>query len=325
MALELSLSTEARAQRDDVYDTVIIGGGPAGLSAALYAARAKLRTVVLDMNPRAGALAATSLIVNYPGVPEELSGAQLLERFRRQAESFGAEIVQAQVLSTDLASDPKLVFASTGVYKARTVIIASGALGRKASIPGEAEFLGKGVSYCAPCDAAFFQDKEVAVIGNSEAMPDELAVIARFARTIYLIPRGRLTEEQAARVAEFANVRLMESARPVRIVGERTVTGVELDVGGETESLPVSGVFVYLKGNRPMTSFVDASVKLNEDGCIEVDPRDHSTSQPGVYAVGDVVCSEARQAVIAAAQGALAGLAVDKYVRQAKRIRQQWN
>jgi len=323
MALELSLSTEARAQRDDVYDTVIIGGGPAGLSAALYAARAKLRTVVLDMNPRAGALAATSLIVNYPGVPEELSGAELLERFRRQAESFGAEIVQAQVLSTDLASDPKLVFASTGVYKARTVIIASGALGRKASIPGEAEFLAS-VS-TAPVRRGVLPGQEVAVIGNSEAMPDELAVIARFARTIYLIPRGRLTEEQAARVAEFANVRLMESARPVRIVGERTVTGVELDVGGETERLPVSGVFVYLKGNRPMTSFVDASVKLNEDGCIEVDPRDHSTSQPGVYAVGDVVCSEARQAVIAAAQGALAGLAVDKYVRQAKRIRQQWN
>src|SRR5690606_17610221 len=177
-----------------------IGGGPAGLSAALYAARAKLRTVVLDMNPRAGALAATSLIVNYPGVPEELSGAELLERLRRQAESFGAESVQAQGPSAGPASER------------------------------------------APCAPAGCQDKAAAVIGNSEAMPDELAVIARFARTIYLIPRGRLTEEQAARVAEFANVRLMESARPVRIVGERTVTGVELDVGGETERDRKSGV-----------------------------------------------------------------------------------
>lgn len=325
MELTLSLGLDRSAGSDQPYDTVIIGGGPAGLAAALYAARAKLRVVVLDMNARAGSLAAAEVIANYPGVPEAITGLELLNRFRRQAESFGAEIVEAQVLSTDLVAEPKAVFTSNGVYRARTVVIASGALDRKAAIPGEAELLGRGVSYCATCDAAFFQGQDVAVIGNSEAMTDELDVIARFARTVFLLPRGRLTAEQAARIAAHRNVELMRGARPLRIVGEGAVTGVEVETGNGTAVLPVAGVFVYLKGNRPTTGFVDPRVKVTEEGCIATDPRDGSTNQPGVFAVGDVTCNEVRQAVVAAAQGALAGLAVDRYVRQARRMRPQWN
>lgn len=322
MALDFALNVQAPST---VYDTVIIGGGPAGLTAALYAARAKLRTLVLDMNPKAGALAITGSIANYPGVPEAMSGAELLQRFREQAESFGAEIVQAQVLTTDLTSNPKQVFTVEGIYQARTVIIASGALGRKASIPGEAELLGKGVSYCAACDAAFFQGKDVAVVGNSEVMPDELAIVARFARRVFLIPRGRLSPEQEEAVRQHENVERMDGVRLEAIEGETAVTGVVVSEGGEKRMLPVSGVFVYLKGNRPTTDFLDGSLKVTEEGCIDVDPRDGSTSQPGVFAVGDVTCNEVRQAVIASAQGALAGLAVDKYLRNAKRMRQQWS
>ena len=185
MAMELALSLKAP---EDVYDVLIIGGGPGGLTAALYAARAKLRTLVIDKNPRAGALAMTELIANYPGVDEEISGADLLSRFRNQAQNFGAELVQAQVLATDLSSDPKTVITSQGTYQGRTVIIAAGALGRTGSIPGERELVGRGVSYCAACDAAFFQGKDVAVIGDSRELPDELELIARFARRVYLIP-----------------------------------------------------------------------------------------------------------------------------------------
>lgn len=309
-----------------VYDTAIIGGGPAGLSAAIYAARAKLRVVVLDKNPKAGALAVTEAIANYPGVPEAVSGRELLARFRRQAEAFGAEIVAAQVIATDLRSDPKRVFtAAGGVYLARTVIIASGALGRKATLPGEAEFLGKGVSYCAACDAAFFQGQNVAVIGHGELIAEELGVIARFARRVYVLPRGRLSEEQLRLVQQYPNVELLERARVHAIVGDRAVTGLEVTTDAGPTVLPVAGVFIYLRGNRPTVDFLDGSVALTEDGCIAADPRDGATSQPGVFAVGDVTCNEVRQAVVAAAQGALAGLAVDKFLRRAERLRSQWN
>lgn len=324
MALDFALRLEAPAERQ-VYDAVVIGGGPAGLTAALYAARAKLRTVVLDMNPRSGALASTQRIVNYPGVLEAMSGAELLERFRRQARQFGAEIVQAQVVSVDLAADPKAVNTSDGVYKGRTVVIATGALERGAQLPGEAELLGAGVSYCAACDAAFFEGEDVAVIGSAEEMPDELSVIARFARKVHLIPRGKLSAEAEAAAAAFENVERLDGARPVRILGEGKVSGVEVDVAGERKELPVAGVFIYLKGSRPTTGFLGGSLETDESGCIRTDPRDGSTSLPGVFAVGDVTCNEVRQAVVAAAQGALAGLAVDRHLRRAKRMRQQWN
>lgn len=324
MALELSLRVAAP---EDVYDTVIIGGGPAGLSAAIYAARAELKTLVVDMNPKAGALAITSKIANYPGVPEAVSGEELLFRFRRQAESFGAEIVQAQVLATSLRGEVKEVVTSEGVFKAQTVIIASGALGRKASLKGEAELLGKGVSYCAACDAAFFRDKDVAVIGSSEMMTDELGIVAKFARRIYLIPRGKLSDEQQSVVRTLPNVEVLPGARVEEILGvdEGRVTGVAVREDGEAKVLPVAGVFVYLRGNRPSTNFLDGSVETTEDGCIAVDPVESATSQPGVFAVGDVTCNPVRQAVVAAAQGTLAGLAVDKYLRKAKRMRQQWD
>lgn len=322
MALELSLSLKAPTE---VYDVVIIGGGPGGLSAALYAARAKLRTLVIDKSPQAGALAMTELIANYPGVDEELSGAELLARFRRQAQKFGAEIVQEQVMSTDLLSDPKQVITSNGAYQARAVIIAAGALSRSGSLPGEKELVGRGVSYCAACDAAFFEGKDVAVIGAGGEMPDELELVARFARKVYLLPRKKLDDDVRAQVTAHANVELMESAQVKRILGERAVTGVEVAQGGEQRTLEVAGVFVYLSGNRPTTEFLDQSVETTSEGCIVTNPRTGETSQPGVFAVGDVTCNEVRQAVVAAGQGALAALAADKYLRKAKRMRQQWN
>lgn len=326
MALEFSLETGAQVSvPGDVYDTIVIGAGPGGLAAALYAARAKLRTLVLEKNSKSGALATTGLIANYPGVDEEVSGAELLARFRRQAERFGAQIVQAQVVSTTLTSDPKEVVTAGKSYRGRTVIIASGAQERGASLPGERELLGRGVSYCAACDAAFFEGKDVAVAGNAPEMPEDLEVIARFARRVYFIPRGKPDEELLSAAQELPGVELLHRARLTRILGERAVTGIAVEEGGKERILPVAGVFLYLSGNRPATSFLDRSLALTAQGCIAADPRDGSTNLPGVYAVGDVACNEVRQAVVAAAQGALAALAADRHLRQARRMRSQWN
>lgn len=321
--MELNISLGATAPTE-IYDTVIIGGGPAGLSAALYAARAALKTLVIDMHPRAGALGATEQIANYPGVPEPISGGELLDRFRQQAQGFGAQIIQSQVLTTDLQSDPKQVITLDGIFQARTVIIASGAMGRRPSIAGEAELIGKGVSYCAACDAAFFKGKDVAVVGNGEMMIDELPTITTFARKVYVIVRGQLSPEDRTNITQHPNVALLEEARLLGIAGDKHVTGLELETRGAEETLPVSGVFVYLTGNRPVLDYLDSSVQPTAEGCLDVDLEDSSTELPGVFAAGDVTCRQARQVVVAAAQGTLAALAAEKYLRRAARVRQQW-
>ena len=168
---------------DTMYDVVIIGGGPAGLSAAQYAARGRLNTLVLDKSKTAGALAFTSKIENYPGLPEPLPGNELLDIFREQAVGFGAEYVETQVIGAKLDAEIKEVYTMDKTYQAKTLIIATGSMGRKPSITGEKEFLGRGVSYCAICDAAFYKGKTVCVIGDSEEAVKEAGVLTRFAET----------------------------------------------------------------------------------------------------------------------------------------------
>ncbi|MCA9920540.1 MAG: FAD-dependent oxidoreductase, partial [Anaerolineales bacterium] len=155
-------------QKNNAYDVIIIGGGPAGTTAAIYTARADLRTLVIDKGLTAGALGITAKISNYPGVPGPISGARLVEIMREQAESFGAEFITDKVVGIDLASAPKQVMAGTGTFTAQAIILATGAMGRTSSVKGEAELLGRGVSYCATCDGAFFRDQDVAVIGNND-------------------------------------------------------------------------------------------------------------------------------------------------------------
>ncbi|MDP3049358.1 MAG: FAD-dependent oxidoreductase, partial [Thermodesulfovibrionales bacterium] len=180
----------------DLYDVIIIGGGPAGLSAAQYAARAKLKTIVLDKSSTAGALAFAHRIENYPGLSEPLTGKELLDIFRKQATNFGAEYAEVQVIGVNLSSNVKEVFTMDKNYSGKTVIMATGSMGRKPTIKGEAEFLGKGVSYCAICDAAFYKGKTVCVIGDSEEAVKEAGLLTKFAETVYLIsPSSRLKVE----------------------------------------------------------------------------------------------------------------------------------
>ena len=309
---------------ENIYDVVIIGGGPGGLSAAQYASRAKLRTIVLDKSATAGALAYTGHIENYPGLPEPVSGKELLDIFRRQAMSFGAEYVEAQVIGVKLDAEIKEVFTMDKNYKARAVIIATGSMGRKATIKGEADFLGKGVSYCAVCDAAFYKGKVVCVIGNSEEAVKEAGYLTRFAETVYLISPSEKLKVAAHPALESPNLKVMLDSTVVSIEGSEIVEKIRI-VGKDKQEaeIPLSGVFVYIHGSRPIVDFLYGSVDLTESECIEIN-RMMETPLPGVFAAGDVTCTEVRQVVTAASNGCVAALSAEKYLTHRSRRRSDW-
>ncbi|MGB7088265.1 MAG: FAD-dependent oxidoreductase [Phormidesmis sp.] len=317
----------ASTPHEEPYDVVIIGGGPAGLSAALYAARASLKTIVLDKSPTAGALSMTHSMENYPGVPEAISGAELLSRFHQQAEGFGAKIVQAQVFGVDFTQDIKVVMTADRSYQGKAVIIATGSMGHTARLKGEADFIGRGVSYCAVCDAAFYKGKMIAVIGELPEALTELRILAKFAGKIYLFLKGRSpSSEQWEEIRGLPNVEVMDKKFVINIFGNDFVKGITVaDTANDKEILDVDGVFVYLHGNMPIVDFLGQAIELTTRGCIKADRIDMSTSIEGIYAVGDVICQEIRQVVIAAAEGCIAALSVDQYIHQRQKVRSQWS
>lgn len=311
---------------DSLYDVVIIGGGPAGLSAAQYASRAKLKTVVLDKSATAGALAFASLIENYPGLERPVTGKELLNIFRKQAIDFGAEYVEAQVIGVSLGGEVKEVFTMDKTYQGRTVIIATGSMGRKPTIKGEAEFLGRGVSYCAVCDAAFFKGKTVCVLGDSEEAVKESGYLTRFAETVYLIsPSQKLKVDEDNPILKIQNLRVILGHTVTSIEGSELVERIRLkDIKGNESTIDLSGVFVYLHGSRPVVDFLQGSVELSEDECIFTNKM-METSIPGVFSAGDVTCTEVRQVVVAAAHGCIAALSAEKYIFHRKRRRYDWH
>jgi thioredoxin reductase (NADPH) len=316
------------ATDNDTYDVIIIGGGPAGATAAIYTARADLKTLVLDKGLTAGALGITSRIANYPGVPDETSGAELLQRIRRQAESFGARFVQEKVLTTSLRGEVKDVSGGRGSYRARAVIVATGSMGRTHTVRGEEQLVGRGVSYCATCDGAFFRDQEVAVAGNNDEAVEEALFLTRFARRVQLlVPTSDLntSTDLADAVRGHPKVEIHPTTRLRGILGEQRVTGVRV-VGpdGETQERPVAGVFVYLQGGKPITDFLGGQLPTTEAGCLTVDEA-MQTSLPGVFAVGDVLCKHLKQAVVAAGEGAVAAMAVQRYLSGRERLRPDWS
>lgn len=312
---------------DTIYDVVIIGGGPAGLSAAQYAARSKMTAVVLDKSKTAGALAFAGRIENYPGLAEPLAGKDLLDIFRRQAIEFGAEYVaDAQVIGVSLDGETKEVFTMADSYKGKAVIIATGSMGRKAAIKGEAELLGKGVSYCAICDAAFFRGKVVCVLGDSEEAVKEAGLLTRFADKVYLIaPSLKLKAPEDHPALEAANLTVLMGRKVTEITGAEVVDGVmTLDKDGKEERIDLAGVFVYIQGSKPIVDFLGDTLEMGESGCIVTD-REMATSVPGVFAAGDVVCTEVRQIVISASDGCMAALSAEKFIHNKKRMRVDWS
>jgi len=253
----------------ELYDVLIIGGGPAGLAAAQYASRSKLKTLVIDKSKTAGALAYTGHIENYPGVPGPVSGKELLDLFRGQAITFGAEYIEAQVVGVNLTGEIKEVFTMEGRYKGKSLIIATGSMGRKASIKGEAEFLGKGVSYCAVCDAAFFKGRTVCVIGNSEEAIKEAGYLTRFADTVHLISPTPTLKAEDHPALEAQNLTVLLGHMVTSIEGGDTVEKIKLiDAEKKEYEMSMAGVFVYIHGSKPCVDFLYGAVPLTENECL---------------------------------------------------------
>lgn len=311
----------------EIYDVIIIGGGPAGTSAAIYTARADLRTLVVDKGLTAGALGVTAKISNYPGIPGPISGAELVDTMRQQAESFGAEFLTDKVVGVDLLSDPKMVMAGTNAYQTKTIIVATGSMGRTSSVAGEGEFLGRGVSYCATCDGAFFRGQPVAVIGNNDEALEEALFLTKFAEQVHLVvptPALKARESLVAEVSDHPKIEVQLGTRLKEIVGNGRVEGVRLHPrGGTEEFLPVEGAFVYLQGGQPITDYLMGQLEPSAEGCLVVD-REMQTNIPGVFAVGDLLCEHIKQAVIAAADGVKAAIAADKYIHGRAKLQTDW-
>ncbi len=309
-----------------LYDVIIIGGGPAGLSAAQYASRAKLKTVVVDKSATAGALAFASLIENYPGICQPMTGRELLDIFRKQAIDFGAEHVETQVIGVSLEGETKQVFTMDKTYEGKTVIIATGSMGRKPTIKGEAEFLGRGVSYCAVCDAVFYKGKTVCVIGNSEEAAKEAGYLTKFADTVHLIsPSKKLKVEDDYPALKIPNLKVILGNTVTSIEGNELVERIRLkDKDGNESAVELSGVFVYLHGSKPIIDFLQGAVDISEDGCVSTNKMMETNIQ-GVFSAGDVICTEVRQVVVAAAHGCIAALSAEKYIFHRKRRRYDWH
>lgn len=306
----------------EIYDVIVIGGGPAGLTAAQYAARAGLDVVVLQKPQSSGALALSGRIENYPGFPDGISGRDLLQIFREQAEKFGAKLEEEEVTGVNLVGEVKEIFTLGRTCLARTVILATGSMARKAGIPGEAEFLGKGVSYCATCDAPFFRGLNVCVVGDSNEAQHEAEHLLSFAKNVYLLNSAKKRRPEGLHPA----IQFLPHSRLTAINGDQVVNKIHITNldDNSIQELAMDGVFVYLHGASPAVDFLEDAVAKGERSCI-LTHQSAATSTPGVYAAGDVTCLAVRQVVVSAAFGCIAALEAEKYLRQRKQLRYDWS
>lgn len=313
---------------DEVYDLVTIGGGPAGASAAIYASRGKLKTLVIDKAPAAGTLAITHKIANYPGVRGELTGLELLQQMQLQAKDFGTTFVRTNVLSVDFSDeDVKKLEVPEGVIKAKSVFIAVGAKAPLNKIKGEEEFTGRGVSYCSTCDAAFFQDKRVTVVGDTEEAVHETEALSKFCKEVRLVvPTNQFKGEvDLSELEQKDNVTIYYKHRLKEIQGTNKVEKLIIQDDQKAEQVwDVDGVFLYLAGLKPGTDFIKDAVMRDEEGYVIVDEYLRS-SVDGVFAGGDARRTPIKQAVISAADGAIAALGADQHVNKRAKMKPQYS
>lgn len=300
------------------YNVIILGGGPAGLTAAIYGGRSRLRTLLVERGLVGGQIAMAERVDNFPGFPQGISGAELGELMLQQATRFGLETLYAEVIGVRLEEGWKIAQTSQGEYRSRALIIALGARHRHLGVPGEAEFLGKGVSYCATCDAPFFSDQLVAVVGGGNTAVTDALYLTKFARRVYLIHRRRQLRAEAL-LQEMAlaheKIELVWDTVVERIAGGETVTELHLrrvDKGGHPV-LPVSGVFIGI-GTIPNSEFLGGVAELSQDGHI-ITNNMMETSVPGLFAAGDVRLGAVEQAISAAGDGAVAAIAAVGYLQ----------
>jgi len=299
---------------------IIIGSGPAGLTAGIYAARAGLEPLLFASSVEPGGeLMNTTDVENFPGFPEGIQGPELMEKIQAQAERFGTKVTYDDVTELDLSGDVKRVTTSDGtVHEAKTVIYATGSAYRKLGLPEEDKLSGHGVSWCATCDGFFFREKTIAVVGGGDSAMEEATFLTRFAEKVYVIHRReelKASKIMQQRAFDNPKIEFIWNAEVAAILGESEVTGITLrdTVTGAERDLAIEGLFVAI-GNDPRTHLVHGQLELTADGTIAVDGRSSRTSLPGVFAAGDVIDPSYRQAVTAAASGTVAALDAEHYL-----------
>jgi thioredoxin reductase (NADPH) len=299
------------------YDVIIIGGGPAGLSAGIYAARARLKTVMIEKMAVGGQIINAWLVENYPGYKDGVSGVDLTMAMHEQATKFGLETVSDEVTGITIDGDMKIVKTSLEEYAAKAIIIAGGSERQKLGAPGEKEFTGKGVSYCATCDGAFFRDKAVAVLGGGNSAVTEALELTKFASKIYLIHRRhelRATKILQEKLLADTRIKVLWDTVVEEIKGEKFVKSLKIKnaVNGQATELPVDGVFVSV-GTQPATGYLKGVVALDAYGSILVNDR-LETSVPGIFAAGDIRSGSIKQVIGAAGDGAAAAVNAGKFL-----------
>jgi len=303
----------------DIHDVIVIGSGPAGYTAALYAARAQLKPLVFEGSVTAGgALMKTTDVENYPGFPDGVLGPDLMDAMRKQAERFGAQLVAEDVTGVDLTADPKRVTVEGDVYLARTVIIATGSRYRELDVPGEKLLSGHGVSWCATCDGFFFRDQDIAVIGGGDSAMEEATFLTRFARSVTVVHRrDELRASKIMQERAFTNPKISFrwNSEVAEVLGDGKVSGLRLrdTITGEESTLPVSGLFVAI-GHEPRSELFTGQLATDAGGYLLVEQPTTRTAIPGVFACGDVVDHIYRQAVTAAGTGCAAALDAERYL-----------
>lgn len=302
---------------ENIYDVVVVGGGPAGLTAAIYSGRALLKTLVIEKTMVGGQAAITHWVDNYPGFPDGVTGSELMDLFEKQARRFDAEFKTATVNKITIDKEYKLIDLGDETIKSKTVIICTGAQPRKLAVPGEKEFTGKGVSYCATCDGAFFRDAEVAVVGGGDSAVKEAIFLTRFASKVYVIHRrDELRAEKITAREAFKNekIEFIYDSVVEEIKGATTVEAVRIKnvKDGSVKDLPLEGVFVFV-GMLPNSDFLKDFIELDELGYIIAD-RDTHADRPGVFAAGDVRKKLSRQIATAVGDGATAAMAAEECI-----------
>lgn len=303
-----------------VHDVIIIGSGPAGYTAAIYAARAQLTPLVFEGTQFGGALMTTTEVENYPGFRDGITGPELMDQMREQALRFGADLRMEDVDEVSLNGPVKSVTVGDETFRARAVILAMGAAARHLGVPGEEKLLGMGVSTCATCDGFFFRDQDIAVVGGGDSAMEEATFLTRFARSVTLIHRRdefRASRIMLERAKENDKIRFMTNTQVVEVEGDTRVSGIRVrnSATGEETTVPVTGVFVAI-GHDPRSELVRGQVDLDSDGYVLVRDRTTSTSVEGVFAAGDLVDHTYRQAITAAGTGCSASIDAERWLAE---------
>lgn len=305
---------------ENLFDVIIIGSGPAGLTAAIYTTRANLKTLMIAGGKWGGQLQLTTLVENFPGFPEGIQGPDLMINMRKQAEKFGTQIVEEDFVEGDFSNSPLVVKTGSNSYQGKTVIIATGADTKWLGIPGEADKIGRGVSSCAPCDAAFFRNLDVIVVGGGDSAMEEATVLSKFASSVTVVYRGETLRASAAmqeKAQKDPKIKFIYNSELTEILGEMKVEGVKMknNKTGEESQMPIGGVFVAI-GHIPNTT-VFKGIDLDEKGFVKV--YDHNrTNVDKVFVAGDVHDTHYKQAITAAGFGCQAALEVEKFLRESE-------